>query len=722
MSNQLKKLICGNGYGTFFGITQETLDNCWKNLTSPHGNSCIYITMEIGAEPDVYNPVKEFIKDLEPLEYEDEQLNTFIQRFLDGPGKIPTYGGGLGILAGDTLKSFADNRVPVAAISLFYQQGYFTQLVDPLLGQVDWKTLWQPEKTPGLYLLHNPSNPEMPLQIEVPFFDKLQKAVLAYANIWLKLEISNERDFAVPEFLLDYNTERSPVWIREAANKLYDSSSEKTKAIQRIMLGAGVLPLRDVLGLTPKVFHLNEQHGVVVVMHLIAEQLMRVHGSNYDTEASDSDIINAAEQVSEQVVYTIHTPIKAGHDLFSRTLYGGLTHTFCKRVLDLLARDQETSEMYNFTNLAMRVNKATNSVSRLHKSVTQKQFPQFADKISAITNGVHHLTWISQARKKLLNSFPGLIGWQQNPGILKQVVAVNGSNAFKNGLWDAWKQDTQILIDYVNNMLVEHRKQAIETWIDPPNILSYIDEERNPLSPAVFTMGFARRFSTYKRADLIFDNIDNLVEPIIKNQWPVNFLFAGKAHPADEPGKVLIKHILETQEILYQKSHGLAKLVFIPGYDMQIAKMMTAGVHAWLNSPKRPLEASGTSGMKAAMNGVPNISIMDGWWVEGFHAGKTGWKFGIETEIDHQSLSEEQGALQYAEDSASFYKLFPQILKCFYTEKDAFLHKAMMNFILNVPAFNTHRMVAEYTDKYQLSLPESINEHLREFRALYRSD
>jgi starch phosphorylase len=722
MCNQLKKMICSNSYGTFFGITQDTLDRCWNNLTSEDGNSCIYITMEIGAEPDVYNPVKQYLETLGPLECEDEEITTFLHRFLKGPGKIPTYGGGLGILAGDTLKGFADNKIPVAAISLFYQQGYFTQLVDPQLGQVDWKTLWQPEKTPGLYLLRQPANPDIPLQIEVPFFDENNKTVMAYANIWLKLEINNDRDFAVPEFLLDYNTAKSPSWIADAANKLYDSSSERTKAIQRRMLGAGVLPVRDLFGLTSRVYHLNEQHGVVVILHLIAEQLMQVHGRDYGEKASDEDIIAAAEQVSQQVVYTIHTPVKAGHDLFSRTLYGGLTHIFCRRVLDLLARDQERPEMYNFTNLAMQVNRATNSVSRLHKSVTQKQFPQFAEKITAITNGVHHLTWISQARKELLDSFPELNGWQQNPGILKRTGSISADNSFKRCFQTAWQKDTEILVNYVNNMLVEHRKQARETWIDPPNMLSYIDEEENPIKPSTFTIGFARRFSTYKRADLIFDDIDKLIEPIINNQWPVNFLFAGKAHPADEPGKILIKHILETQEILYQKSRGLAKLVFIPGYDMKLAKMMVSGVHAWLNSPKRPLEASGTSGMKAAMNGVPNISIMDGWWVEGYHDGETGWKFGSETEIDQQSLSEEQEALQYSEDSASFYELFPKILDCFYNDPDGYLQKGMMNFVLNVPAFNTYRMIAEYIERYQISLPDSINDSLAEFRSLYQSD
>jgi starch phosphorylase len=208
-------------------------------------------------------------------------------------------------------------------------------------------------------------------------------------------------------------------------------------------------------------------------------------------------------------------------------------------------------------------------------------------------------------------------------------------------------------------MLITHRNQRLTTWIDPPNYLSYRSGGEAPLEHTTFTLGFARRFSTYKRADLIFEDLDRLAAIITENNWPVNFIYAGKAHPSDEPGKDLIRNVLAVQEELYLKSHGLAKLVFIPGYDMHLAKMMVSGSHAWLNSPKRPLEASGTSGMKAAMNGVPNLSIMDGWWVEGYHDGQTGWKFGYEESVSHEHFSEQPSSLLYSEDSASFYKIFP---------------------------------------------------------------
>ncbi|MCK5324167.1 MAG: alpha-glucan family phosphorylase, partial [Desulfobulbaceae bacterium] len=309
------------------------------------------------------------------------------------------------------------------------------------------------------------------------------------------------------------------------------------------------------------------------------------------------------------------------------------------------------------------------------------------------------------------------------PGVFANASLLKKNNRFITYLEQAWMTDTKKLISYVNGMLITHRAQMQETWIDPPNFLSHLDEEIY-LDAKTFTIGFARRFSTYKRADLIFENLDTLSEIITSRNWPVNFIFAGKAHPHDEPGKTVIKQILDIQESLYNKTNGLAKLVFIPGYDMDIAKMMVAGVHAWLNNPKRPLEASGTSGMKAAMNAVPNISIMDGWWAEGYHDGQTGWKFGYETPVEQITLSEDHSTLLYAEDSASFYRIFPEIMEMFYEKKSRplYIEKCIMNIALNCTIFNTHRMVAEYTKRYNLKLPPAVEKKIKKFRKLYHSE
>ncbi|KPK32906.1 MAG: alpha-glucan phosphorylase [Nitrospira bacterium SG8_35_1] len=720
----LSNMLAETPFGPVFGISQKVYDQVWSNLTAKDRNSAVYISMEIGADLDVFNPVRNYLQQKEIADSNNPVLSRFINKFLNGPFKIPNYGGGLGILAGDTLKSFAACKIPVAAISLFYRKGYFSQLVDSRIGQISWSMEWSPDDTPSLYLLRNPNYPEKPLYIEIPFFDGHDTTVMAYAQVWMKLEINENLDFFVPEFLLDFSLPESPEWIRNASNHLYDSSSEKMKAVQRRMLGAGVMPLMDILGLTAKRIHLNEQHGVVAVLHLIADYLLNKLGPSYQTSLKDSDILEAAGAVAQKIIYTIHTPVKAGHDRFNKSLYAGMSHTVCRRILGLLAGDSENPSLYNFTEFAMQVNRAVNSVSRLHRDVTKKQFPQFADKITAITNGVHHLTWISDAKAEVFDSFAELKNWRQNPAIFGNAKSLLKNKKFRTYLEQAWKHDTEILINYVNDMLVRHRHQIEETWIDPPNFLSHLHEEDIPLQPAVLTIGFARRFSTYKRADLIFDDIERLTTIITDLDCPVNFLFAGKAHPADEPGKSLIKIILDIQEELYERSKGLAKLVFIPDYDMAIAKIMVAGVHAWLNSPKRPLEASGTSGMKAAMNGIPNISILDGWWMEGYHGGKTGWKFGLDTPVDTEPLSEEPAALLYQEDSASFYELFPQVLKEFYDPKlrARYIDKCIKNIYLNIPIFNTHRMIAEYCRNYDMPLAPQVSKKIKNFQKLYQSE
>jgi glycogen phosphorylase len=724
LETALSHMLSRNDFGDFFGITQEVQDTVWRNLTGTECNSVVYISMEIGADPDVYNPIKNKLHDLQVTGSSHGALQGFLKKIFSGPGKIPNYSGGLGILAGDTLKSFADCHLPVVAISLLYRHGYFSQIVDSRLGQLSQRVDWNPEDTPGLYLLRDPQQPDKPLHIEVPFLNEYDQETVAIAQVWLKLEVSEALDFFVPELLLDFFLPETPALIKNAAKQLYDSESSMVKALQRRMLGTGIIPVLQALGITSRTFHLNEQHGVVVAMQLIAEELYKTLRSSDLACATDDQVLTAANIVAQRIVYTIHTPVKAGHDRFDKSLYAGISHKSCQRILDLLAKDEDNPQTYNFTNFAMQVNRTANSVSRLHRDVTHKQFPQFADKITAITNGVHHLTWISDARARVFDEFPELAGWKQDPGVFRTVCQLKNNRKFRSALLNAWEKDTQVLFNFVNNMLRRHRSQMIETWIDPPNYFSSLIDHITKLDPDIFTIGFARRFSTYKRADLIFNDIDKLSDIFVSNNWPINFFFAGKAHPADEPGKTVIKHILGFQEKLHRKSKGLANLIFIPNYDMALAKMLVAGVHAWLNSPKRPLEASGTSGMKAAMNGVPNISIMDGWWVEGYHNGETGWKFGHEGPVNTANLSESREELLYKEDSNSFYNLLPSILEDFYINRnrDAFLDKGIMNLCKNVPIFNTHRMAAEYLKKYDLQLPANTNMRMQSFAQLYSSD
>ncbi|MHB1015924.1 MAG: alpha-glucan family phosphorylase, partial [Desulfurivibrionaceae bacterium] len=446
--HRIDDMLATNRFGTFFGVPQKVLDSVWQALTSPSGESVTYISMEIGADLDVFHPVRNRLKQLEITEHPDGPINRFLQLFLRGPVKIPNYSGGLGILAGDTLKSFADCKIPVVGISLLYRKGYFSQMVDSKIGQVAWASQWEPENTPGLYLLHNPKSPTQPLTIEVPFYDLQGKQSVACARLWLKMEINETLDFFVPEILLDYQTPQSPPWIQEAAQHLYDSSSEKVKATQRRLLGAGVIPAMEALGITSRTFHLNEQHGVGVVLSLITKLLQKKHGLQYKKKTTDQDILASAAEVAKRLVFTIHTPVKAGHDRFNISVYEELINPFCKRILNLLALDEQDNSVYNFTAMAMKLNRATNSVSRLHKEVTQKQFPQYADKITAITNGVHHLTWTSDAKAELYDTFPELHNWRRDPSVFARAETLPRNNKFRTYFEQAWRTDTKILVDY----------------------------------------------------------------------------------------------------------------------------------------------------------------------------------------------------------------------------------------------------------------------------------
>ena len=550
--NDIRELVCTSPFGTFFGVPQQVFDRVWQGLSNPEGNSVVYISMEIGADPDVFHPLLDLITEQGFTESDDPDIQPLLDKYLHGPRKIPNYSGGLGVLAGDTLKSFADTHIPVMAVSLLYREGYFSQIVDSQVGQIDQATSWSPEETPSLFQLEDPENPGQPLTITVPFYNEYDHPTLATAQVWMKMEISEELDYFVPEFLLDYSIDSSPPWVREAGLRLYNSKSSIMKANQRRMLGSGILPLMNALGLTARTIHLNEQHGVAVTMQLILRRIEETLGPDYKTKMTDDDILAAAEEVAKRIVYTIHTPVKAGHDRFARSLYTGISQDTCRQILNLLASDEESPSEYNFTAFAMRVNRAVNSVSRLHRDVTRKQFPKFADKITAITNGVHHLTWISENRADVFDRTDALAGWRDDPGVFAR-ADLKDDMTFRQDLQKCWNQDNRVLAQYVNNMLFEHRRQMVETWIDPPNYFSRLHEVVQ-LEPDVFTVGFARRFSTYKRADLIFDDIPTLADILVQNNWRINFVFAGKAR---------FKQLLSVMlygEIIY----GLGMIVVLP--------------------------------------------------------------------------------------------------------------------------------------------------------------
>ncbi|MCI5145723.1 MAG: alpha-glucan family phosphorylase, partial [Candidatus Electrothrix sp. AR3] len=340
--DSIEELICSNKYGTFFGVPQSVFDQVWDALANPDIHSVAYISMEIGADPDVFHPVKDFLEKEICKKSNEPEIKQLLEKYQTGPRKIPNYSGGLGVLAGDTLKSFADIHIPVFAVSLLYREGYFSQLMDSRVGQIDQATKWSPEDTPTLFQLKDPHNPEQPLELTVPFFNEYDHPTEAKAHVWMKMEISEELDYFVPEFLLDYSIPSSPPWVREAGLRLYNAKSAIMKANQRRMLGSCILPLSEALGLNPGTLHLNEQHGVTVTLHMILHQLEKTLGQNYRAGMNDEDILAAAQEVAKHIVYTIHTPVKAGHDRFARSLYTGISHETCHKILTLLANDEES--------------------------------------------------------------------------------------------------------------------------------------------------------------------------------------------------------------------------------------------------------------------------------------------------------------------------------------------------------------------------------------------
>jgi len=302
-------LIATKQFGSFFGVSQSVFDDVWKNLTAPDSNSVVYISMEIGADPDVFHPIKQKLANIEKTDSKNKRIKSHIKKLFQGPEKIPCYGGGLGVLAGDTLKSFADCRIPVVAVSLLYRQGYFSQIVDSKIGQISQIVAWHPEKTPGLYLLKDPANPDKALQIQIPFFNEYDHETIASAQVWMKMEVNHNLDFFVPELLLDFSLPDNPAPIIDAAGQLYNSESSVIKATQRRMLGTGILPVLEALNITANTLHLNEQHGVVVALQLIAEELAKDLKHTDFTQASDGQIEKAAEKVAKKLVFTIHSPV-----------------------------------------------------------------------------------------------------------------------------------------------------------------------------------------------------------------------------------------------------------------------------------------------------------------------------------------------------------------------------------------------------------------------------
>ena len=536
--------------------------------------------------------------------------------------RMPTYSGGLGVLAGDTLKSLADLRIPAVGVTLLYRKGYFDQSLDASGHQREHPVGWDPSRF---------ARP-LPARVEVTV-ESRSVAVRAWRH-----DVRGTGGYVVPLLMLDTHLQQNAEDDRWLTGFLY-GGDERYRLCQEIVLGIGGLRMLRALGHSGiEKFHMNEGHASLLALELLREQPRT--DSGFD-----------AAEVKKRCVFTTHTPVPAGHDRFSYEL---VREVLCEPIpLDEL-RALAGPDALNMTLLALNLSGYFNGVAKKHGEVSQRMFPGYP--IDSITNGVHSLTWTSDSFRALYDRH--IPGWARDPFSLRYAIKIPRAE-----VWAAHAEAKQRLLD------------SVETRTS----------QRLPAEP--LTIGFARRATTYKRPDLVLSDPARLIE-IAKSKGPLQLLFAGKAHPKDEPAKELIRRLVQAAEELKQD----VPVVYLEDYDMDLARLMTSGVDLWLNTPLPPLEASGTSGMKAAHNGVPSLSILDGWWLEGHMEGLTGWSIGSETAEEGDAAPENDGR-----DADELYrKLGEIIVPLFYGDRDGWSRVMRRTIAFNASFFNTHRMVQQY--------------------------
>lgn len=534
---------------------------------------------------------------------------------------IPTYSGGLGVLAGDTLRSAADLGLPMVGVTLVHRKGYFRQRLDREGRQIEEPEPWRPEEKAELLDRATSVNIEG------------RRVIVRAWRYW----IGGASGHKLPIYLLDTGVPDNSSWDQTLTDYLY-GGDRHYRLCQEAVLGIGGVKLLRRLGHHElATFHMNEGHAAFLTLALLEEEI----GDPDLERATEADI----EEVRQKCVFTTHTPVPAGHDQFSR-----------QEMRDILGRDRASAleathccpeNTLNMTYLALRFSRYINGVAMRHGEISQDMFPRYP--IHAITNGVHAATWTSPALQSLYDLH--LSGWRNDNLYLRYAIKISLDEVCQ-----------------AHSMAKRALFEAVET------------ETGSRLNPTSFTIGFARRAATYKRADLVISNPERLLS-MARNLGPIQIVFAGKAHPQDEGGKSLIRKVAEISS-LYNSDR--LRIVYVPNYNMEWGRLITSGVDLWLNTPQRPQEASGTSGMKAALNGVPSLSVLDGWWVEGWIEGVTGWAI--------QGPSDDAGS-----DAESLYtKLATTILPMFYQHPEKYAALMRSSIAINGSFFNTQRMVAQY--------------------------
>ncbi|ADU74919.1 maltodextrin phosphorylase [Acetivibrio thermocellus AD2] len=591
---------------------------------------------------------------------------------------LPIYSGGLGVLSGDHCKSASDLGIPFTAIGLFYKEGYFSQRINSEGWQETIFTPLNPSNLPIQPAL-NDKGEEVIISVELP-------GRVVYAKVWV-VKVGR-----VNLYLMDTDIEQNSPYDRGLTARLYGGDQE-TRIQQEIFLGIGGARVLDALGIKATVYHMNEGHSAFLGLELI-RKLVQNHNLPFN---------QAKEVVASSVIFTTHTPVPAGNDVFPLEMIdryfgnywpslGINRHEF----LDLGLRIGEHHN-FNMTVLALTLAGQKNGVSELHGAVSRNIFknvwpgiPEDEIPIGHITNGIHTLTWLSPSIKYLYDKYLDK-DWKER--LHEKEVWEKVDDIPDEELWKTHCVLKTKMIGYVREKLKEQRAANGES-------IERIKEVDTLLDSNALTIGFARRFATYKRANLIFRDLARIQKLLNNPEKPVQIIFAGKAHPADGPAHEIIKHI---NDIAKQEGFN-GKVILVENYNMTLARNLVQGVDIWLNNPRRPLEASGTSGQKVAINGIINFSVLDGWWCEGYN-GKNGWAIGDDTFYDNEYHQDNA-------DSESIYNILEkQIIPTFFDRNEKGVPekwvKIMKESIKSIAAqYSTHRMVQDYINKYYIPAME----------------
>lgn len=531
---------------------------------------------------------------------------------------MPTYSGGLGVLAGDTLRSAADMGLPLAAVTLAHRKGYFRQHLD-----ADGVQTEEPQ----------PWNIEEKLALEPPVVTITIEGREIALRAW-RYDLIGATGHRVPIYFLDTDLEQNDPRDRELTDRLYGIGNDY-RLKQEIVLGIGGVRILDALEYTATVYHMNEGHAALLTLALMEDHL---NGAPLSS-ATDADVA----AVRELCVFTTHTPVPAGHDRFdlneAARILGGDRLAFLER------NGCIHEGLLNMTYIALRFSRFVNAVAMQHGKVSRSMFPEYT--ISAITNGVHAATWASGPFRDLYDRH--MPRWRHDNVALRYAIDIP-----EEGIAGAHGAAKKLLIDAVQ------QRTGVQ------------------FKPEVFTIGFARRAAAYKRADLLFTDPERLVR-CAHERGGLQIIYSGKAHPADQPAKDIIHRVVELGKRLNSEK---LQVVYLENYEWTLGALLTGGVDLWLNTPKRPYEASGTSGMKAALNGVPSLSILDGWWIEGWIEGVTGWA--IE---DHEDEAGEANSL---------YDHLEHLLPLYYQQPQQWRRIMRSTIALNGSFFNTQRMLEQY--------------------------